>query len=276
MALSDKKAKSNLLMKLVPPAVCCVIIGWWVIFILNIPGSWLLAVSFSGVIFLLYKLFFLNSIKLHFSFSLKNKSSFKESWKVMSILILLVVFAILTLSQLQDSPIIYQPWLDISAVSWVRFFITLPIVFFFPGYIILKILDRNRELNKLESFTTALLLSFFVVSLVGFILIIGHLNILNSGFEALIVLYFALLISYFFISWVRKGEIRSGLAKKTPQFTVVLILILTIVSLLIIVYSVQSQGIYPGDESQFLGASVGFEKIFPVTNGVYWSLPLLD
>ena len=256
-------------MKCVPPAICSIIVGWWVIFILDLPGSLLLAISLSATIFLLYKVLFLDSMQLHFNWSSRNNFSIKESWKIMLILILLVVFVILTLSQLQKAPILYQPWLDISAIGWVRFIVTLPLVFFFPGYIILKLLDRKSELNKIESFTISPLLSFLVVSLVGFVLITAHLSILSSGFDAFLVFYVALLVSYFVLRWARKGEIGDAVAKKAPKLSVVLILLLVIASVLIIVYAVHSHGVYPGDELQFLGASVGFEKIFPVTNGMY-------
>lgn len=237
------------------------------------PGSLLLAISFSATIFLLYKVLFLDSIQLHFNWSSRSNFSIKESWKIMLILILLVVFVILTLSQLQKAPILYQSWIDISAIGWVRFFVALPLVFFFPGYIILKLLDRKSELNKIESFTISPLLSFLVVSLVGFVLITAHLSILSSGFDVFLVFYVALLVPYFVLRWGRKGEIGDAVAKKAPKLSVVLILLLVIASVLILVYAVQSHGIYPGDERDFLGASVGFEKIFPVTNGMYGPYP---
>jgi len=265
------------LIKHLPPVICSIIVGYLVFLILDMPGRVLLAVSFSAIFFLLYEVLFLNSLRLNFNWSYRNNYSLKESWKIVLILIFLGVFVILVLIESQKASIVYQPWFDISVISWVRFIVTLPLVFFFPGYIILKILDRKIELNKLESFTISPLLSFLVVSLVGFVLITTSMNISSSGVDAFLVFYVVLLVLYFVNSWVRKGKnVDAATKKPSIKLYVALILLLVIISLLILVYAIQSSGIIPGDERSFLGLSVGLENIFPVNNGTigpypYWA-----
>jgi hypothetical protein len=253
-----------------PATTCGLIVGGWMLFVLTIHSKLILAVLFAAIAFLFCDALFLDSEEFYISRFSKGISHLKWSLPILLFILFLIVVLVPV-----HAPIVYQPWQEIASVNWLRFFITIPLTFFFPGYLVLKLLDKRNELSKIESFTLSLILSFFFVSLVGFILQVLNMSILVAGFNAFIIFYVIIVVSYIILQL--KTNLRQDIQdvpKRIGLNKLSILLLLVIISVLALVYSIPYEyGLSSGDALQQLGESLIFEKDFPVNNGKYGPYP---
>ena len=197
----------------------------------------------------------------------------KMQWyfAIETILFLLCLFIIPTMSDR-----LFVQWQEIPFLNWIRLIIVLLFLIYFPGHYLLIFIDNKCELNILENTFISCILSWFLISLFGFIVIIFGLSINDFTLQLSILLSLG---SLFLISLIKKKNKTYQIEKNIHNFSLrltyeklLLFLILSFITLMI--YSVQSiYGIYTGDEYGHFGWSLLFQREFPVIRGWFTTYP---
>lgn len=128
---------------------------------------------------------------------------------------------------------IFSDWLSITSFSWMRLIAAIFLTCFFPGYIILSIVDRHQSLTKIERFAFSYFLSVFLISLLNYgILLLGY-----SGSNTELVIYFLFFV-VFLITYLPYSRLMSRTKLNIDSFTrhtIYPYLILICVSLIFVV-----------------------------------------
>jgi len=258
--------------------VLSIIVGSWVLWVLTIATKLFIAIILAAITFFLFRLLFRNITQLqgirysksyvHFQIGSRERASLP--------LISFVVFIVTVIFFPSQSHNLYQLWQEIPFGNWLRFLVTIPLMSFFPGYIILTLLDRKIELSKTGLLTLSPLLSIFFISLIGFIITVLGFPISEVGINAF-AFFYIILLTFYAIFHLRLGLKRhqnDNSNKNWIDVNAEIVLLLVVILVLILAYSIQSEyGLYPGDERGLFGESLIFERTFPVTCGKYGPYP---
>jgi hypothetical protein len=142
------------------------------------------------------------AVSLFFLFTLLNRGrggTFKAACPlnpetllmVLSILCVILVLAVPTF----DVPVL--EWIEIPPLSWLRYISALFLTSFLPGYLILRVVNKEGEIKGCTTIVLSYLLSLFLSSLAGFLILLSSSSISALGLPAIIVMDLMLLAIYY-------------------------------------------------------------------------------
>jgi hypothetical protein len=120
-------------------------------------------------------------------------------------------------------------WVDIQLAIWLKFFAAVFLTCFFPGYVIMRLVDQKKEIRGIARTLFAFMLSLLSISLLSYGLIVVKLSF--STVSMLIVTFNSLvLIVNFLIGWKNKNPaVVNQIKEKTLSHSYVKILLLLLV-----------------------------------------------
>ena len=176
-------------------------------FLLNLQTKYIPAFILSALSFSLFK-FLTTDEGDAFSFA-DNKiirscsNLFKTRWP----LIFAIIYFLSLVSVIFVSPIssIDIDWSNIGFFNWVRLVSAFLAINFLPGYSIISIINKTRDISKIAILMFSFLLSLFITSLFAFLLIATHISF-GYIVSSFLTVNFALLIVFSFFKILRKNK----------------------------------------------------------------------
>jgi len=160
--------------------------------ILIVPLGSFIAVIIGIIFFLTYIYTISEEKKVNcYSPSLRFKKTF------FSCLVVLSVLAVLFVSPISE--VEFAPWNTIPLPNLLRLILSSFLTLFFPGYMILNLIDKNEKLTVTEKVFFSIVLSLFLLPFFGCLSFALGSNILQLGIPSIIILNLALLITYIFL-----------------------------------------------------------------------------
>ena len=89
-------------------------------------------------------------------------------------------------------------WMSIPSMNWLRYVASLLLTTFFPGYFLVKILDRKRDITGSVIIVLSYLLSLFTMFVIGFFILLSGNSMSLFGSIAVVAINLAMIVIYHF------------------------------------------------------------------------------
>jgi len=150
-------------------------------------------------------------------------------------------------------------WMKIPAINWFRFFSSLLLTTFLPGYFLLKILDRKNSISGAALIVLSYLLSMFITFLTGFSILLTNNSIPSIAPQTLLVVNLLLAPIHYLVN-VRKEKTWS-IDLTEASLLLSILLTVTISSLAVMYYNFP---LTPGDMWNHQAQTIQYSQGFPV------------
>jgi hypothetical protein len=217
--------------------------------ILIIPGGFFIAVTIGIVCFLIYR--YITKEKESYYFPNIRFKKYFVCFLVLSILSVILISKV-------NQAIEFMAWDKLPILSILRLFLGSPLAVFFPGFMVLSLIDRRKLFTGLEKVFFSILISLLILPFLGILTFAFGWNIQNNGSFVIILLNLVLLVAY-----LLKNE-NYVVRKKTKvdlNGTLILLSLLLLISSIYIFskYSLNLTWDY-GDYIRYFGGALAFTK----------------
>ncbi|MFX1521805.1 MAG: hypothetical protein ACFFCD_18015, partial [Promethearchaeota archaeon] len=179
--------------------------------LLNLPTKIIPALILGALTFSLFK-FLTASEADSYAFSLDTRiagfiQKIRNNWSF----IFVIIYALSQLSIILVNPVseIYVDWWNIDFPNWLRLIGAFLSVTFLPGYAILSMVNKTKEISKIAKILFSFLLSLFITSLTAFLLNpIFHISF-SYFLPAIVVVNFILIIVFSYMTFFKRKEYES-------------------------------------------------------------------
>lgn len=159
------------------------------------------------IIFYLGLLFALSIFSFFQLLTTEGKKYSKIKTSVINLILYLItivsIVAVLLISPYTGSMV---EWMRIPLTNWLRFFSSLLLTTFLPGYFFLKILDRKNSISGAALIVLSYLLSIFITFLIGYFIMLTNNSILLIAPQAVFSVNLLLALLHYVINIGRKEE----------------------------------------------------------------------
>lgn len=155
-------------------------------------------------------------------------------------------------------------WMKISPLNWIRYLSSLLLTSFFPGYFLLKILDRKGVITGGTVIVLSYLLSLFVTFLAGFFLLLSTNTINSLGLPIVITTNLAIILVYYSATWKKTGSYLLTLNWLELGLISSVLMAIIVGSVAIMI---SNAPLTPGDMRAHYGTALEYSNGFPVYGG---------
>lgn len=214
-------------------------------------------IFYLGLLFALNIFFFLQLL-----IDANKKISIKIETSVINfnlyLLTLISVVAVLFIPPYTGSML---EWMEIPLTNWLRFFSSLLLTTFLPGYFFLQILDRKNSISGAAALIVlSYLLSIFITFLTGYSILLTNNSISSTAPQTVLSINLLLALFHYLSNIRRKREATTQI--ELPQTLLLFSILLTIVvGSLIVMYN--NFPLTPGDMWTHHGQAIQYSKYFP-------------
>ncbi len=155
-------------------------------------------------------------------------------------------------------------WMNIPLLNWMRYFASLLLTSFLPGFFLLKLLDKKSAIKGSSIAVLSYLLSIFITFLVAFFILLTSDNLSLLGLPMIVSVNITLVI----ISYLTRDKQKHVFSLTVNWIQSGLILsILGVITLGSVVVMVNNLPITPGDMRDHYGITLNLSKGFPIYGG---------
>ena len=116
------------------------------------------------------------------------------------VIFIIIIFSILTVLLIPDFSGSMLEWMKIPPQNWLRYLCSILLTSFIPGFLLLKLIDRKREINGFIIIILSYIFSVFISFLMGYIILLSNNSIILLGLPTMIAINLLLIIPYIFTS----------------------------------------------------------------------------
>jgi len=237
-------------------------VGLFLLWLLDFRTKFLFAVAIALINFIIYSEFILPKYVINVKFDMCKLATIQKH--LLEFTYAFSFISVLAVPSINDT--IYITC--IPPVNIFRFIGASLLITFLPGFIILKIIIKGKlRISKIETLIFSYLLSFFLVPLIGFILITTGRSIKDYGPTAIFILNF-FLFSLYMLTLKRKGiddQHKTYKVTNSTNINLIDLAFFTLLSSLILVFIYGTYGckIF-GDQRDYYNEAILFYKgLFP-------------
>jgi len=241
--------------------------------ILLVPMGLFIAAIIGIIFFLTYS--YISSEERTVNYRLPSLRFRKIAFSCLLMASIIVVLFVHPISEVE-----FIAWNDIPIPSLLRLFLSLFLILFSPGYMVLNLMDKDEKLTVTEKILFSILINLFLLPFIGCLSFALGSNIRQSGTASIILLNISLFILYILFK-TDKSEANKIISININEKLILVSLLIFIVILLLNKYSLNLTWDY-GDLDIYFGYSVSFTKdvlpMSPVGPGVvypYWPFVFL-
>jgi hypothetical protein len=224
--------------------------------ILIVPARSFIAFIIGIIFFLTYRYIVYGEKELIY-----NLPTLKFKKILLAFLVLLSILSVLFIHPISET-VEFIPWNSIPILNLLRLLLSSFLLLFFPGYIILSLIDRSGSLSGTEKIFFSVLINLLLFPFLGCFSFLLGASIQKLGVPFTILLNLILLILY-----ILKGE-KPKIKKLSISLNEKLILFSLLIFMLAIMLSKYSLNLTwdYGDLDQYYGYSVSFTKYtYPIS-----------
>ena len=240
------------------------IVGFAVFFILDVPINFIYAAVSGALTFFLYSYLTIGNTSFGFKsfyFSIKSFSNVP----LFAVFYAFVITSVAIIKPVSNEFLLFIEWNNIPLLNWVRIIGSLLLIFFLPGYVILKLF--RVKLAKIPLSVLSYLLSLFLVALLAISAMLIGVSLEKDGLALLLSFNVLLLILYLLNVYIRKPDVSSEKnfrrCNLSGFFTTHNMVLLGVVVIVLMLYSTTVSYIFPffgGDMTTHNGAALNFIK----------------
>jgi len=210
-------------------------------------------ILYLGIPFSLTTFFFLNL--LHVS---EKRICLNTSASTIKLLLCpLTILSILTVLLVPPLEGVPAEWMSVLLPNWIRCLSSIVLTSFIPGYFLLQIIDRGKSIKGIATIVISYLLSLFITSIVGFLILLTGNSISSVALQTILAINLLLMLVYFVVNITSINFLESLLL-------LFVLLTVTISSLFVMLYTFP---INRSDMPYHLGLALKYSKSFPVYGG---------
>jgi hypothetical protein len=162
-------------------------------------------------------------------------------------------------------------WTEIPAINWFRFFSSLLLTSFLPGYLLLKILDRKNSVSGAALIILSYLLSVFLTFLAGFSILLTNNSILSIAPRAVLTVTLLLASVHYLVNRRREKENTRSINLTEALLLSSILLTVAIGSFAVMYYNFP---LTPGDMMDHHGLAIQFLERLPVYEAYPYLYPI--
>ncbi|MCK4434590.1 hypothetical protein KAU92_03790, partial [Candidatus Bathyarchaeota archaeon] len=155
-------------------------------------------------------------------------------------------------------------WMSIPSMNWLRYVASLLLTTFFPGYFLVKILDRKRDITGSIIIVLSYLLSLFTMFVIGFFILLSGNSMSLFGSTAVVAINLAMIVIYHFTH----GKNARGHSLTVNGHRMILISsILMAIMVGALITMISNLPLTPGDMQRHHGLALQYFNCFPIHGG---------